>query len=154
MNSFGSGYFGGSSSSAQKSPLFQDDETMLQRRLAQIEMITNPEEKEAALQALARDYPGRVSDAAANAEFMGGMATAGMPKGGVAGPASNPFSVYIAANPLEHAAAGAEKYMGHKGRREAMAAVEAERSMMQQEMAKMLRAGLSDDEERRRYRGF
>ena len=74
----------------------------------------------AAIEALARDYPGRIADLQSQQGFGETMAQTPMPRGRVAGSASNPFSVYIGANPLESAAAGAQQFMGHRERRKAM----------------------------------
>ena len=114
----GGGYFGGATPG--KAPLFDDDETMFQRRLQQIAQITDPEQQQQAIEALARDYPGRIADLQSQQGFGETMAQTPMPRGRVAGSASNPFSVYIGANPLESAAAGAQQFMGHRERRKAM----------------------------------
>lgn len=90
------------------------DDELLQQLLQQYPGMT-PEQKEK----LFRDYPGLQKMLAGDRRFGEDMALTPMPKGQVAGPGSNPFSVYVAANPLEHIAAGAKQFMGHRERRAA-----------------------------------
>ena len=97
---------------------YQDDQQGMQAEYARISSL-DPEEKAAAINRLAKDYKGEREGLGADIAFNEDMIQRDMPEGGVAGPSSNPFAIYVGASPLEHAAAGMEKYQGYKNRREA-----------------------------------
>lgn len=92
---------------AMKQQQAGDDGLMV--RLAEINTYSEPERGEA-LRMLSQDYAGKRDTLNKSLDFNESQLQAEMPEGGVAGPSSNPFSIYVGANPLEHAAAGMSKY--------------------------------------------
>ena len=113
----------------------------LEEYLKEIEAMPEPEQTQAR-EALARDYPELAKSLRSDVNFGEEMAMTPTPQGGVAGPASNPFAVYVAANPLEHAAAGAQKYMGFKERKAGREYLDALSAMKQKSISDMLRSGM------------
>jgi len=97
----------------------QDPMAMLQQNpemMAQLEQMA-PQDREAFMMQLFQDYQGQegiISDQQAKAEALRG--TQG-PQGVQTGSAG-----YVAGNPLGHAAAGIQKFMGNQQAQEAMAA--------------------------------
>ena len=91
---------------------------ILEMRLAEIRQMP-PDQQAAAMEALSRDYPGLERQLRGDQAFSEEMAMAPSPQGGVAGPSSNPYAIYQASSPLEHAASGVGKFMGQRNRREA-----------------------------------
>lgn len=146
--------------------MMRDDRDQFEIRFAIIQQMPDGAEKEQAMEQLFQDYPGLTADAQDRVNKGFEMATQGIAQGGVAGPASNPFSVYVGANPLEHAAVGIEKYMGHKQMREGrneLKQLSADKeaagkalgsAALQQGQAAALRGGkpLTPEEEERRRR--
>lgn len=117
-------------------------DSIFQKRLAEIMAMPDGPEKQEELRQLSLDYPGMLEDLAEQREFGESMANSESPRGGVAGPASNPFSYYVAASPVEHAASGMKQYMGHKERKEAQGRIDDVRGMQQGQVQKALSAGL------------
>lgn len=117
--------------------------SMFERRLQEILAMPDGPEKENELRQLSLDYPGRLEDLAKQQAFSQELSTQGMPHGQVAGSASNPFSVYVGANPLEFAAAGVEKYMGHKQNRDIQQQMTKLREQGEGQNQKLLEAGLA-----------
>ena len=147
---------------------YQGDQQGMQAEYARISSL-DPEEKAAAINRLAKDYKGEREGLAADIAFNEDMIQRDMPQGGVAGPSSNPFSIYMGASPLQHAAAGLEKYKGYKNRREAREGFDqsvadktrAQSDMMASQMAEasQLRKPLTpaeqwEEEQRRRFGGM
>lgn len=118
--------------------------SMFQKRLEEIQAMPDGPAKDEEIRKLAMDYPGMLEDLQKSREFGEGLATGESPRGGVAGPASNPFSYYVAASPVEHAAAGAQKYVGWKERQKSMDEIAKTRRAMENETFKLLKAGASD----------
>ena len=119
------------------------DNTMFEKRLAEIQAMPDGPEKQEALRQLSLDYPGRLADLQRQEEHYGEMAGKAMPQGTLAGPSSNPFTRYVGAGPVQHAVAGAEKFMGHRKRQEAMDKATALREMGEGQNQKLLAAGLN-----------
>lgn len=94
------------------------DRDQFELRFAIIQEMPDGPEKEEAMEQLFQDYPGLTADAQDRIDKGFEMATQGIAQGGLAGPSSNPFTTYVGASPLEHAARGVEKYMGHKQMRQ------------------------------------
>lgn len=78
-----------------------------------------PAEQEEWLDKLSTNYPGQIDDLKREQDYYDAEAGTPMAKGIVAGPSSNPYTHYVAASPLEHAAVGMRQYRGMKGFREA-----------------------------------
>lgn len=87
-------------------------------RFAIIQEMEDGPEKDQAMEQLFQDYPGLTADAQDRVNKGFEMATQGIAQGTLAGPSSNPFTQYVGANPLEHAARGVEKFMGHRQMRQ------------------------------------
>lgn len=98
--------------------MIRSERDQFELRFSIIQQMDDGPEKEQAMEQLFQDYPGLTADAQDRINKGFEMATQGTAQGGLAGPSANPFTVYVGANPLEHAARGAEKYMGHKRMRE------------------------------------
>lgn len=137
------------------------NDSMFERRLEQIMAIQDPAEKQAQLEALAMDYPGRIEDLQRQQEMSAKLATQPMPSGKVAGPSSNPYSTYIAASPLAMGAAGVEKFMGNRNFKKASDQMTDIRSsgedQTQQMMSAWLQAEQADklrEEEEKRRLGY
>jgi hypothetical protein len=122
--------------------MFDMDNSVWEERLRQIEAMPDGPEKDLALEQLTRDYPGLAESLRSDVAFGEEMAMTPMPKGGVAGPASNPFAVYVAGSPLEHAAAGAQKFMGHRERKGARDELDALSAQKQDATDALMRAAI------------
>ena len=138
--------------------MLQNENSIAKRRYDEIMAMPDTPEKTAAIQEWARDYPGEAEMLQADRTFGEKMVQQESPRGGVAGPSSNPFSIYVAANPLEHAAAGAEKYMGYKNRKKAQTGLEELSDARQQALINTVRGSMYKDPEEEetmnRYRGY
>lgn len=88
-------------------------EDQWEARLRQIMSMPEGPDKQAALQDLFMDYPGRAEQLESDRNTGLAMATQRGAKGTNPVP-GNPFSVYTAASPIEHAVRGAQAYMGGK----------------------------------------
>ena len=95
----------------------QNEESIFQARLKAIQGMP-PEQQQAALADLARDYPGRMAQAKERLSTGAEMYSAPTP-GMREGPSGNPYAVSIAANPLEHLATCMGRYMGGRDMKEA-----------------------------------
>ena len=115
------------------------DKSLYEKALADIELLP-PNEQEEALRQLSLAYTDLTKTARDEMDYGFEMATRDMPKGQQAG--NNRFSVYVGANPLEHIAAGAEKYMGHKQMKKARGALDDLSADQQSATARMLRSGM------------
>lgn len=94
--------------------MLRDDRDQFEIRFAIIQQMPDGPDKEEAMQQLFQDYPGLMADAQDRIDKGFEMASQGIAQGTLAGPSSNPFTRYVGASPLEHAARGAEKFMGHR----------------------------------------
>jgi hypothetical protein len=139
------------------------DDEVLQARLAEIRALP-PDQQAVALEQLSRDYPGIERMLQGDRAFAESMATTPMPEGGVAGPGSNPFSIYVAANPLEHIAAAGNQIMGHRDRRAASKEMRQNQLDQQEQLMASMSASLRggqktpweqwEEDKRRGYRGM
>lgn len=127
------------------------EETMFQKRLAQIRAMPEGEAKQAALQALAMDYPGRIQAIEQQQEMAKQMATAPMPEGKLAGSHGNPYSVYIGASPIGMAATAAGQFKGHRNYRDLKDQREKLLSKGEEQTQALLAAALLEDEEKEKY---
>ena len=139
------------------------DNSVWEERLRQIEAMPDGPEKDKALDQLTRDYPGLSEALRSDVDFGEEMALTPMPEGGIAGPSSNPFAVYVAGSPLEHAAAGAQKYLGHRERRGARDELDALSAQKQDATDALMRSAIRgpltpleqwEEDKRRGYRGM
>lgn len=142
----------------------RDDRDQFELRFEIIQQMPDGPEKEQAMEQLFQDYPGLTADATDRINKGFEMATQGTAQGVLAGPSSNPFTRYVGANPLEHAARGVEKFMGHRQMREGredMARLSADKeaagtalgsAALQQGQASALRMTPEEEEEERRRR--
>jgi hypothetical protein len=94
--------------SAEKNP----DDSALQLAVEDMMSAASPEELSEKLRVHAQDYKGRRSALEDDQVIGKSLYDTESPEGRQAG--NNQFSVYVAANPLEHLAAGANKFMGGK----------------------------------------
>lgn len=88
------------------------DKDMLEKALEAIAQLP-PEQREAAMADLFRDYPG-LQQQIDNDMALGQELALQEAPGMTHGPKDNPYAVSIAASPLEHAVRGFEKYKGGK----------------------------------------
>ena len=115
------------------------DETMYQARLAQIQAMPPGPEKDAALAALAADYKGMQAANTQQMKIGADMASQGAP--GVT-QLGGKYATAVAANPLEHMAAGLRTYKGMKDMREAKESAGTLSKQKQKSLMDMLRAAL------------
>lgn len=92
------------------------DDTMYQRRLAEIQAMPPGPEKDAALAALARDYEGEQAAAQTQQKIGAEMVAMGAPQAIQTG---GKYGTTVAANPLEHLAAGLRTFKGGRDMKEA-----------------------------------
>ena len=111
------------------------DNSILEMRKAQIEAMPPGPDKDAALAALVRDYEGELRAADSQSAQGFEMANMGQPQGMHAG------GTYVAANPLEHMAAGLRAFKGNRDVRDARSAQKEMSAAKQQAMMQILRAG-------------
>ena len=111
------------------------DNSILELYKAEIQAMPPGPEKDAALAALVRDYEGELGSANRQQDFGMEMATMGQPEGMQAG------GTYVAANPLEHMAAGLRSFKGYSDMNEAKQMQKTLSAAKQQAMMQMLRAG-------------
>jgi hypothetical protein len=148
----------------------QDD--MLSAAYAEIAQETDPDKRAARIEKMTRNYPEIAKMLMGDRAFSESMVTTPMPKGGVAGPGSNPFSIYVAANPLEHIAAAGNQIMGHRDRRAATKEMRQNQADWQEQLGATMNAGMNqqaaeanalrgpqtmqewEEEQRRKYGGL
>ena len=111
------------------------DNSILELRKAEIQAMPPGPEKDAALAALVRDYEGELSASNLQSEQGYEMANAAMPTGTDTG------RTYVAANPLEHMAAGLRAFKGNRDVRDARREQKEMSAAKQQAMMELLRAG-------------
>lgn len=135
----GPGSMGGPSApvapQAQQAPI---QGSMYEQRLAQIRQLP-PDQQEAALQQLARDYEGEQGAASTMQTQGNAMATSGSPSGQQG---TGRFGAYTAAHPLEHIASAVRQYKGNKDVKEAREVMKGISGDKQKALIEMLRAGL------------
>jgi len=98
--------------------MLKDNRDPFELRLEIIRSMPEGPEKEQALEQLFRDYPGEVEDLESKRDQGFKLATGGIAQGTIAGPASNPYTQYVAASPFEHAANAMKTYQGFKSMKE------------------------------------
>ncbi len=113
------------------------DQTMYQQRLAQIQAMPPGPEKDAALAALSADYEGQQTAAAQQMKLGADMASQGAP--GVT-QLGGKYATAVAANPLEHMAAGLRTYKGMKDMKEAKETTSGLSKQKQKGLMDLLRA--------------
>lgn len=139
------------------------DKDVLELELERIRQLP-PDQQEAAIRQLSLDYPGLTDALQGDVDFGEERMMADSPEGRY-GPSGNPYSVYVAANPLEHLASGMSKYQGGVERREARKGLDALSKMKQEAVSNAIRGGIQpqtpeealnlwEEDERRGYRGM
>ena len=132
----------------------QTNDTAMQARLKELLQMP-PDERAAAMAQLTAAYDPRRSDLRTEIEQNFDMLTAQGPAA-LEGPSGNPYAVTVAANPLEHAAAGWGKYKAGQGIKEGRAKLDAlsgeeekaTAGMMNAQLAQLLRE--AEEEKRKR----
>lgn len=127
------------------------DRTILEQRLAEIEAMPDGPEKDQAFNELAADYPELYTTARDDVTRGLDMYNTEAP-GMREGPAGNPFAVTIAANPLEHLATGATKFMGGKQMREGRQQLDDLAEQKQRALSAFLRAGTNQTQQQPDWR--
>lgn len=115
------------------------DQTMYQKRLAEIQAMPPGPEKDAALAALARDYEGEQSAAMAQQKIGAELMSMGAPKATQTG---GRYGTTVAASPVEHLAAGLRTYKGGKDMKEAREMLSSGSKDKKQALLDMLRSAL------------
>lgn len=115
------------------------DQTIYQQRLAQIKAMPPGPEKEAALAALSADYAGQQAAATQQMNLGAEMASQGAP--GVT-QLGGKYATAVAANPLEHMAAGLRTYKGYKDMKEAKETAGGLSQQKQKSLMDLLRSAL------------
>ena len=109
--------------------------SVMELRKAEIQAMPPGPDKDAALAALVRDYEGELGASNLQSEQGFEMANMGQPTGTDTG------RTYVAANPLEHMAAGLRAFKGNRDVRDARREQKEMSAAKQQAMMQMLRAG-------------
>jgi hypothetical protein len=112
------------------------DNSILEMRKAEIQAMPPGPEQDAALAALVQDYEGELGAANRQQDIGMEMATMGQPQGMQAG------GTYVAANPLEHMAAGLRSFKGYRDMRDAKKAQKGISAGKQQALIDLLRSGI------------
>lgn len=114
-------------------------DTMYQQRLAQIRAMPPGPQQEAALAALSRDYQGEQTAAQDQMRYANEAINQGQP--GVTQTGGR-FGTTVAANPLEHMAAGLRSYKGYKDMAESKETMKTGSADKQAALLAMLRSAL------------
>jgi len=93
--------------------MYDDEKTAFELRFEIIKQMPEGEQKNKAMADLFKDYPGLIAEAQDEIDKGTDMAYQASPEATNAAP-GNPYSYSVAANPLEHIAVGAQRYMGQK----------------------------------------
>ena len=115
------------------------DKTMYEMRLAQIKQMPPGPEQDAAIAALSADYAGMQSAAEDQQAFGAKAALMGSPDAIQTG---GKYGTTVAANPLEHMAAGLRTYKGYKDMGDAQESMSDMSMQKQQALRDLLKAGL------------
>jgi hypothetical protein len=111
------------------------DNSILELRKAEIQAMPPGPDKDAAEAAFVRDYEGELAASTLQSDQGFEMANMGQPEG------TTTRATYVAANPLEHMAAGLRSFMGNRDMRDARKQQKSLSAAKQEAMMRLLRAG-------------